>query len=102
MEKVIKQIMEIEEKAQKIIDDALLEKKQKEKEHKLRVEALEYQIINDAKLKVQQIRDREFNDIKEAEEEKVTKCVNHLLEMDKYADDNMDEWVENLVRRVLS
>lgn len=102
MEEVIKMIIQIEDKAQKIIDDAIANKKLKETEHKERIIALEETIISDAKHKVDQIREREFLEIKEQEEAKVVKCDNRLKKMDEDAQGKMDAWVEELVKRVLS
>lgn len=102
MEDVIKMIIQIEDKAQKIIDDAVADKKHKEADHKERVKALEDTIINDAKHKVEQIREREFLEIKEQEEAKVVKCEKRLDQMDINAAEKMDMWVEELVKRVLS
>jgi len=102
MEEVIKNIIQIEDKAQKIIDDAIANKKLKEAEHKERVKSLEDTIINDAKHKVEQIREREFLEIREQEEAKVAKCQVRLEQMDIDAQKQMDSWVEELVKRVLS
>lgn len=102
MEDVIKKIIKIEDKAQKIIDDAVTNKKLKETQHKERVKSLEDTIINDAKHKVEQIREREFLEIKEQEEAKVLKCEKRLEDMDLDAEKKMDVWVEELVKRVLS
>ncbi len=101
MEEVIKQIIDIEDKAQGIIDEANKEKEQKELEHKKKLEALEATIISDAKEKVKQIRAREFDEIREQEEEKVRRCDRQIVEMEKYAEDNMEKWVNDLVNRVL-
>jgi len=102
MEEVIKMIIQIEDKAQKIIDDAIAEKELKEKQNKERIKALEDKLLNDAKLKVKQIRERDFLEIKEQEDDKILKCENHLEKMEEDALENMDTWVEELVKRVLS
>lgn len=102
MEEVIKMIIQIEDKAQKIIDDALANKKLKEAEHKERIKSLEDTIINDAKHKVEQIREREFMEIKGQEIVKIFECERRLKKMDVDADAKMDQWVEELVKRVLS
>lgn len=101
MEEVIKQIIDIEDKAQSIIDEAIKDKKTREQEHKARIEELEDAIVEDARRKVAQIREREFNEIKEAEEAKVRRCDERLVQMDAYAKENMEQWVEDLVKRVL-
>jgi hypothetical protein len=102
MEEVIKKIIEIEDQAQKIIDDAIEEKKAKETEHEKRLIDLEASIINDAKKKVVQVREREFLEIKEQEEAKIEKCEIQLKKMDENAAKMMDQWVSELVKRVLT
>lgn len=102
MEEVIKQIIDIEDKAQSIIDNALIEKKQKEEEHMRKLDELERKIVDDALIKVAQIREREFNDIEDEENAKVRRCEDRLLELNEYAEENMDRWVKELVDKVLS
>lgn len=102
MEEVIKMIIDIEDKAQKIVNDAITEKELKETQNKDRIKALENSIINDAKHKVEQIREREFLEIKEQEQVKVVNCENHLKKMELEAEEQMDTWVEELVKRTLS
>lgn len=102
MEEIIKKIISIEDQAQKIIDDALEDKRNQEKEHRDRVAALENKIISDAKKKVEQIREREFAEIQDAEDGKIAKCDKRLEEMRKQAEQNMSKWVDELVNRVIS
>lgn len=102
MEEVIKMIIQIEDKAQKIIDDAVADKKFKESEHKERIKLLEDTIVNDAKHKVDQIREREFMEIKGQEIVKIFACERHLEQMEIEAKAKMDIWVDELVKRVLS
>jgi len=102
MEEVIKQIIDIEEEAKKIIDDSLKDTQLKEENHRQRILDLEEKLVNDAKEKVRQIRERELNEIKEQEEAKIRRCDNRLVEMNQYAKENMDMWVNDLVKRVLS
>ncbi len=102
MEEVIKKIIDIEEKAQKVVDDALEEKRLKEEEHMLKILKLEDTIVNDAKRKVEQIRIREFDEIRDKENEKILECDKKLQAMEQLAAKNMDQWVDELVKRVLS
>lgn len=101
MEEVIKQIIDIEEQAQKIIDDALEEKQRKESEHVAHVKELEQQLMQDAHRKVAQIREREFKEIREQQQKMKEKCANRQLAMEKKAAQEMEKWVTNLVNRVL-
>ena len=102
MEEVIKKIIEIEFKAQEVIDKALAEKELDEKQNMDRIKELKVSLINDANHKVDQIREREFLEIKEQEVEKIKKCDEFVIKMEENAESNMDIWVEELVKRVLS
>lgn len=101
MEEVIRQIIDIEEQAQKIIDDTLEEKRHKEEEHIAQVKELENQLMQDAHRKVAQIREREFKEIHEQQRKMKDKCANRQAAMEKKASQEMDKWVDNLVNRVL-
>ncbi len=101
MEEVIRQIIDIEEQAQKIIDDALEDKRRKEEEHVAQVNELEDQLMQDAHRKVAQIREREFKEIREQQRKMQEKCKNRQEAMEKRAAQEMDKWVDNLVNRVL-
>jgi hypothetical protein len=102
MEEVIKKIIEIEDVAKEIMDVTLAEKEQNEKEHKDELIKLEEKLISDAQRKVRQIREREFLEIKAAEEAKVKRCDEQIIAMDHNAAKMMDTWVNELVKRVLS
>lgn len=101
MEDIIRNIIKIENQAQQIIDDALEDKRLKEEEHKDKLSSLENKILMEAKKKVEQIREREFAEIQENENGKVAKCDKRIEEMKKQATENMEQWVDELVKRVV-
>ncbi|WZL82285.1 hypothetical protein QBE53_04065 [Vallitaleaceae bacterium 9-2] len=101
MEEVIKKIIEIEEKAQSVINETLKEKERKEKEHEAKVQNLEETIISNAHRKVEQIREREFAEVNGKRQAMEKECEDRLDRMQSYANEKMDQWVDELVRRVL-
>jgi|ASRM01.1.fsa_nt_gi vacuolar-type H+-ATPase subunit H len=101
MEEVIKKIIQIEEQAQSIIKEAIQEKERKEKEHEDKIQNLHETIINNAHKKVEQIREREFEEINEKKTAMEDKCQARLSRMQDNANQQMDQWVNELVNRVL-
>jgi vacuolar-type H+-ATPase subunit H len=101
MEEVIKKIIQIEEQAQSIISEAIQEKERKEKEHEDKIQNLHETIINNAHSKVEQIRAREFEEINEKKTAMEDKCQARLGRMQDNANQKMDQWVNELVNRVL-
>lgn len=101
MEDIIKQIIQIESEAQQIIDDAMVEKKKQEAEHEIKIKELREKIISDAHKKVESIKKREFAEIDEEEKAKAERCDEHILKIEAYAAEHIDEWVEDIVNRVL-
>jgi len=101
MEEVIKKIIEIEETAQKLMEDTEKEKEEKKKEHQARIQALEEKIMHDAKRKVVQLREREALENQKMTQEKIEMCDQHLIKMAKHMKKNKDQWVEELVEAVL-
>jgi vacuolar-type H+-ATPase subunit H len=65
MEDVIKRIITIENKAQKVINMAEQEKINKRNDLTDKLKALEEKLNNDANRKIQQLRDRELSEAKE-------------------------------------
>jgi vacuolar-type H+-ATPase subunit H len=101
MEEVIKKIIQIEEQAQSIISEAIQEKERKEKEHEDKIQNLHETIIDNAHKKVEQIRAREFEEINEKKTAMEDKCQAQLGRMQNNANQKMDQWVNELVNRVL-
>jgi hypothetical protein len=102
MEEVIRKIIQIELDAKKMMNDALEEKKAKEEEHNRLIKELQTNTLKRANDKIEQIRQREFQEIEESEIQKKQRCELRLRQMDAYAKENMETWVEQLVKRVLS
>jgi len=102
MEEVIRKIIQIELDAKKMINDVLEEKKVKEENHNKAINQLREETFKRAKSKVEQIRLREFKEIEDSEIKKRQRCEARLQQMDAYAKEKMDIWVDELVNRVLS
>lgn len=102
MEEVIKKIIQIELDAKKMMNDVLEEKKRKEQEHERIIAELRATTLKRAKDKVDQIRIREFKEIEDSEIRKKQQCELRLQQMDAYAKEHMDTWVDELVNRVTS
>ena len=102
MEDVIREIIKIEYEAKGIIEEALLNKRKMEAEHKIALEELEARISGDATKKIRQIRDRELKEAYEKEEEKRKRCQMKIKEIEEHARLNMDLWVDEIFQRVIS
>lgn len=101
MEDVIREIIKIEDAAQKLMKDTKEEIIRKREEHKKDVQSFEEEILGDARRKVEQIREKELAEIQQVSQEKINKCDTRLNKMAYYVDKNEERWVLNLINSVL-
>lgn len=101
MEDVIKKIISIENKAQKVINMAEQEKINKRNDLKDRLDALEKKLNSDAERKIEQLRKRELSEAREEAAGKRESCTGKLKMIEQYGKDNHDTWVENLFNMVI-
>lgn len=101
MEDVIKKIIKIEEKAQEIMSTTLKENNVKRKEADEKLKALEEEIVGHAQIKAKELRKRELRKNAVIAKEIRGKCDVRLQEMEAKAAANKDQWVKDLLDKVL-
>jgi hypothetical protein len=102
LEEVIKKIIDIEYKAQGIMDDTEEEKTQKYKELEAKINDLKEDILTQAEEKVNQLWDREIQEAKEIAQQKNKELVKKLDSIEKYANENKGEWVDRITENIIS
>ncbi|PKM58081.1 MAG: hypothetical protein CVU98_02745 [Firmicutes bacterium HGW-Firmicutes-3] len=102
MEDVIKKIIDIEEKAQALMNHTLLEKEALIKSYEEKTIAMEKRILEEADTKIEQIRKKELSD-SVAERKKIeAQCDMKMLAIEEKIRKNKEVWVEELVNQVLN
>lgn len=101
MEEIIKKIIDIEYKAQSVIDDANQEKEKRKEALKEKLVVLEEQLISDAKRKIGQLRTRELDEALRENALEEEKCTASLVKMDAQKHEMEKIWKDELVTSVL-
>lgn len=101
MEEVIKKIIYIESKAQKVVNSAEQEKADKYEDLKTRLEELEVKLNQDAKKKIDRIREMELADAKEEASAKYEGCSGRIKMIEQYYKDNREKWCSDLFKQVI-
>lgn len=101
MEDVVRKIIDIEEKAQKVIDSALKERVEKRAELDERLKRLKQKLIQDADIKIAQIKDMELSETRDEAEALLNKCSNRIADMESHYEQSKDEWKKMLFEAVL-
>lgn len=101
MEEIIKKIIDIEYKAQSVIDDANQEKEKRKEALKEKLIVLEEQLISDAKRKIGQLRTRELDEAIRENVLEEEKCMASLIKMDAQKHEMEKIWKDELVTSVL-
>ncbi len=101
MEDVIKKIIEIEEKAQRILDEVAKEKEHKYEEHQKTIHTMEEKTTQNAHRKVREIRERELKEVNEKKQAMEEACAKQWQQMDVYSQEHMEQWVQELINHVL-
>lgn len=101
MEEVIKKIIDIEYKAQGIMDDTEVEKAQKYKELEAKIKELKEDILTQAERKVNQLWNKEIQEAKEIANKKNKELEEKLTLIEKYSNENMGEWVDRITENII-
>lgn len=101
LEEVIRRIIDIEKKAQDLIDSAKKEEDRKKRELSDTMQKLEEQIMKAAYRKVEQIRTREIEEAKKDAKILQNACANKLEQIEEQYEKYRDIWCEQLVDTVL-
>lgn len=101
MEDVIRQIIEIEEKARNIIETTKEENEEKKLEAKKTLKAMEDEIVGSSEKKIRQLRERELQECNDVIEELADEVEQKIKQMEVKAIENEEAWVEFLVTKVL-
>ncbi|MDA3846971.1 MAG: hypothetical protein PF505_10600 [Vallitaleaceae bacterium] len=101
MEEIIKRIIFIENKAQKVINTAEQEKISKQEDLVKRLEALEEKLFKDADKKIQVMRDKELAAANSKIEGMSESCTGKLMRIEQYSKDHKEEWCAGLYDAVI-
>lgn len=101
MDDVIKKIIDIETKAQQIIDAAEKEKIDQSNELKEKLKNLKIKLTQDAHNKVAFLREKEISETKQIASEKANECTYKLEAIQKIFDEYGEQWSDSLVTSVL-
>ena len=102
MEKIIKRIIDIEYKAQAVIDNAAKEREERKKAQQEVLKEREGRIVQDANRKIDQIREREMKDVASVIAEENAKSDTAVQKLDVQAKEQSKQWVDQIVASVLS
>lgn len=101
MNDILNKIISIEEKAQQIIESATEEEKNIEINLKKDMDNLENDIIHRQKEKLEQLKQDEFKLVEEQIKKTEQETQQKINAINKLAEENKDQWSEELVKRVL-
>ncbi|MBZ4645706.1 MAG: hypothetical protein PWP27_467 [Clostridiales bacterium] len=101
MDTIIKKILEIEQKAQQIVDDANQEQQKIEESLKLEILEMKEKIQQRTERKIQQIREKELQEARQKVKEIEIQSKLQVEAMDKYAKQKRDEWEKMLMSRII-
>jgi len=101
MEEIIKRIIYIENKAQKVINTAEQEKISKQEDLVKRLDALEEKLYKDADKKIEIMREKELKIAKDKAQKMSESCTGKLKMIEQYGKDHKEEWCKQLYEAVL-
>ncbi|WHH61226.1 hypothetical protein [Petroclostridium sp. X23] len=101
MDAIIKKILEIEQKAQQIVDDADQEKQKIDEALELEIQDMEQEIHSKVERKIRQIREREMQEAQSRIKEINSKVKQQTESMIRYAAEKKDEWEDLLMNRII-
>jgi vacuolar-type H+-ATPase subunit H len=101
LDTIIKKILEIEQKAQQIVDDANQEQQKIEESLKLEILEMKEKIQQRTERKIQQIREKELQEARQKVKEIEIQSKLQVEAMDKYAKQKRDEWEKMLMSRII-
>ncbi|VDN46777.1 conserved protein of unknown function [Petrocella atlantisensis] len=102
MEEVIKRIIDIEEKAQALMDHTLEEKETLIKSYEEKMQAMEKRIIEEAETKIEQIRKKELSDSVAERKAVESQCDLKMKTIEEKIRKHKEVWVTDLVNQVLN
>jgi hypothetical protein len=101
MEEIIKKIISIENKAQKVMSSTNVEKKEKELALKEKLQQLEKNIIENAYKKVEQIRERELAETNLEAKKETERCNNIIIRMEERASRKEKIWRKEIIDAII-
>lgn len=101
MEDIIKKIISMEEKAEKIVQEAKNEETNLNKELEMDIKAMEKEIVNSQNRKIRQLKDWELGEAKEKAKAIEDETKEKMKDIERYAKENMDSWIAEVVKAVI-
>ena len=101
MEDVIKRIIDIEEKAQALMNHTLQEKEALIKSYEEKTKAMEKRILEEAEMKIEQIRKKELSDSAAERKAIEDQCDLKLKAIEEKIRKHKEAWIADLVSQVL-
>lgn len=101
MDAIIKKIIDIEQKAQQIVNEAEDEKKLIEQNLSSEVEKMHEEIRTKANKKIEQVRKLELSEADLAVKDVVLKSEQQIKNMIQYSNEKRAQWEELIIQRVI-
>lgn len=98
---VIKKIINMEEKAQQIIDSARNEEASINKNLQDDINKMEEEIVFKQKRKISQLTEHELNEAKNEALKNEQETKEKISKMEEYADKNIENWCKELVTSII-
>lgn len=101
LEEVIKKIIDIEHKAQSLVSDTKNEKEEKIKAMKNKILDMEKELLIKTDKKVKQLEKREIQEAREYAEKKNIETEKKLKDIEQFARDNIESWIQDIYFKVI-